>query len=104
MGRDVNEQPDKLNAGERVDRELSQSLSFLWGACRGTGAGGVHSLYLRLKTGGIWIAVAKRADNKTGDNLVAFGQGRTIGTALHSLSVAMSQGRWRVDLPYNGVR
>jgi len=104
MKKDTDGVSIKPDAGERVDRELSQSLSFLWGSVRAARAGSVHSLYLRLKTGGIWVAVAKRYHPDTQAAQVAFGSGRSVGKALHALSVAMSQGKWKADMPWQGGR
>lgn len=104
MARDKNEQPDKLDAGERLDRELSSSLSFLWGAVRPGSTSGVYAVYIRAKVGGTWTAVCKRATSDDATAYVAFGSGRTVGSALHSLSVSMSQGKWKRDMPWTGGR
>ena len=99
-GKDV--ERNKSDVGQRIDRGLSENLSFLWGAVRPASRSGVYALYLRCKQGGIWVAVAKRTlpDNPAAE--VAFGQGRTVGSALHALSVNMSQGKWKRDMPWTG--
>jgi len=104
MGKDSNERPDKLDAGERIDRELGANTSFLWGAVKPNSTSGVYALYLRAKVGGTWTAVAKRATADSATAFVAFGSGRTVGAALHALSVAMAQGKWKKDMPWTGGR
>jgi len=94
----------KSDAGERLDREFSTSLSFLWGAVRPGSTSGVYALYIRAKVGGTWTAVAKRAAADDATAYVAFGSGRTIGSALHALSVSMQQGKWKKDMPWTGGR
>lgn len=102
MGKDQNEQPSKYDNGERLDRELQTGFSNLWGACTIARGGGVYALYLRQKQGGVWVAVAKKAlpDNPTA--LVAFGSGRSIGSALAALNGSISQGKWKQDMPWGG--
>jgi hypothetical protein len=100
--------PDSLNrkpnAGERLDRELAAGCSNLWGAAAATGGGGVYALYLRLKPGGVWVAVAKRQRTQDDHPMVAFGSGRSIGTALAALSTSIMQAKWKRDMPFNGDR
>jgi len=104
MARDKNERPYKPDASERIDRELSASCSNLWGAAAVSGRGGVYALYLRLKQGGVWIAVAKRQTTQDDFPMVAFGSGRSIGAALTALNTSIMQSKWKRDMPYNGVR
>jgi len=104
MAKDPNERPYKPNAGERIDRELSACCSNLWGAAAANGSGGVYALYLRVKQGGIWVAVAKRQTTQDEYPMVAFGSGRSIGQALTALNTSIMQSRWKRDMPYNGVR
>jgi len=92
------------DAGERLDRELASSLSFLWGAVRAGSTSGVYAIYIRAKVGGTWTAVAKRAAPDDATAYVAFGSGRSIGSALHALSVSMQQGKWKKDMPWTGGR
>lgn len=102
MAKDPNEQPAKYDNGERLDRELTTGFSNLWGAVSGRGAGGVYALYLRRKAGGIWVAVAKRAEPDNPTAWVAFGSGKSIGSALAALNGAISQGKWKKDMPWGG--
>jgi len=104
MRKDDNGQPIKSDAGERLDRELATSLSYLWGAVRAGSTSGVYALYIRAKVGGTWTAVAKRASPDDATAYVAFGSGRSIGSALHALSVSMQQGKWKKDMPWTGGR
>lgn len=104
MGKDANERPTKLDAGERIDRELAASVSYFWGAVRACSRSGTYALYFRQKIGGIWTAVAKRSEPDSPNAWVAFGSGHTIGSALAALSVSMQQGKWKRDLPWDGRR
>jgi hypothetical protein len=101
MGKDPNERPDKLDAGERIDRELSQSCSNLWGAIRDVRSSGLYALYLRRKQGGVWTAVAKRASPDDPAAYVAFGAGTTPGKALAALNKSIMQGHWKKDMPWS---
>ena len=94
----------KPNAGERLDVELSKSCSNLWGAAATNGSGGVYALYLRLKQGGVWVAVAKKQRTQDDYPMVAFGSGHSIGTALSALSTSIMQDKWKRDMPFNGER
>ena len=102
MARDKNEQPDKLDAGERIDRELSRSVSNLWGKLAANSESAVTSVYLRGGGSGRWLAVAKRVGPVGHLRQVAFGEGATVGAALHALNTAIMQDRWREDRPWRG--
>lgn len=102
MGPTPKHNDQKLNASERLDRELSASCSYLWGCAKPNSTSGLFALYIRRKVGGVWVAVAKRAKNDTGGAEVAFGSGRSIGTALAALNASMSSGKWKTDMPWKG--
>lgn len=100
MGKDPNERTHKPDSGERIDHELATSVSNLWGAVRSGARGGIHALYFRQKLGGVWTAVGKRIDPNTGQALVAFGTGKSIGSAAQALNAAIQQGQWKDDRPW----
>jgi len=100
MARHHDGRDDKPDNSERLDRELSSGFSNLWGACSLSAGGRVYALYLRQKSVGFWVAVAKRSATDNPAAEVAFGNGATIGLALADLNASISQGRWKRDVPW----
>lgn len=90
----------KLDARTRFEREFSQYLSNLWGAVRTDARGSVYAVYIRAKTGGTWIAVAKRYSPATAEPEVTFGSGSNFMSALKELNRSIQGGKWKPDRPY----
>ena len=85
-----------------LEKLLAARLSNTWSLLKGSSRGGIHAVYFRLKAGGIWVAVAKRNDVENNEDMVAFGQGRSICSALVALNASISAGKWKRDLPFLG--
>jgi len=95
---------NKLDAGLRLEREWVSYLSNLHGGTRAVGRGSIYALYVRVKSGGRWLAVAKRYSPITGDAEVCFGEGASLLSSLKELNGGIAARRWRVDKPYGEQR
>lgn len=93
---------DKLSAGERLAREWATTLSNIHGGTLGHGGNPIYALYIRSKSGGVWVAVAKRLSVEADEHQVAFGSGGSPINALRELNASIARGKWRKDLPWRG--
>ena len=91
---------DKAPSWLALEMALGKYVSNLWGAIRKTGPGGVYLVSVRLKSEGVWVALAKRYEPGTTAPQIAFGTGTTFGGALAQLNRSVSRGEWKVDRPY----
>lgn len=91
---------DKLDKHLRFEREFKGTFSNLYGGVRAVARGSVHAVYLRLKSDGRWLALAKRHNPEAGRDEVAFGEGSSFVEALRELNGSLSAGRWKEDRPW----
>lgn len=100
---DNNDFNHKQDASLRLEREWRTYLSNIYGLTRGASPGGIYALYVRLKTGGTWVAVAKRFNKETGVAEVAFGTSTSVLMALKQLNGSIAADKWKTDMPYKGA-